>query len=581
MKTAQISQWELKNETGKLARNILRNWLLGIRESNPAILDMFRDRELVPYRDLLPWSGEFAGKYLTSAYYIYQLTKDQDLLAYVQGFIEELLTYLDDGYLGCFQKECRLTGSYSASPGEVGQTWDAWAHYHMMYGLCLWYDQTKKEEYFQAVEEIAQRFIRTFYGEDNKTLSSMGVVYAEMNMAPLHIFALLYQRTKEKKYLDFALNVIQDLTSEGVGDYIRCAQKGLEFYQGPKPRWESLHIIMGIASLYECTKEQVYLDAAKQIFYSILKTDVHNTGAFSTEEGAVGTPFRNGNIEVCCVVAFNALAVQLFPVLKDPLIADFLEIAHYNAVMGSFSPTGRWSTYNTPMDGTKCANYHSIGFQCRPGSPELNCCSVNAPRGLGMLSQWAFMEEEDCLYINYYEACRVELKNGLNLAITGDYPADNTVHMDFSGTMPKQVLLRIPSWSKNTTLQYQGRTLSLTQQGYFALTDLREGDHVVLTLDFTANYLKGQEDFAGKTSIYKGPILFGYDQSANPGLDFENPPLLSRASIEEARPVRQRDGSILLTLENGVKLKDFYHLGISGCFYKTWLLAEEENSVQQ
>ena len=71
MKTAEIKQWNLQNETGKLAQNIVRNWLLGIRESNPAILDMFRDRELKPYRDLLPWSGEFAGKYLTSAYYVY------------------------------------------------------------------------------------------------------------------------------------------------------------------------------------------------------------------------------------------------------------------------------------------------------------------------------------------------------------------------------------------------------------------------------------------------------------------------------------------------------------------------------
>lgn len=120
MKTAEIKQWNLQNETGRLAQNIVCNWLLGIRESNPAILDMFRDRELKPYRDLLPWSGEFAGKYLTSAYYVYQLTGDSGLYQYVQGFIAELLSYLDDGYLGCFQKDCRLTGSYSGSPGETG-----------------------------------------------------------------------------------------------------------------------------------------------------------------------------------------------------------------------------------------------------------------------------------------------------------------------------------------------------------------------------------------------------------------------------------------------------------------------------
>ena len=92
-----------------------------------------------------------------------------------------------------------------------------------------------------------------------------------------------------------------------------------------------------------------------------------------------------------------------------------------------------------------------------------------------------------------------------------------------------------------------------------------------LTLDFTAHYLAGQEDFAGKTSIYKGPILYGLDQSLNPRVDFENPPTLSNASIDAAKPIRQADGSIRLNIDNGVVLNDFYHLGASGCFYKTWL----------
>ena len=41
------------------------------------------------------------------------------------------------------------------------------------------------------------------------------------------------------------------------------------------------------------------------------------------------------------------------------------------------------------------------------------------------------MEEMDSLYINYYEACTVLLKSGLRIQITGDYPADNTIHSFF------------------------------------------------------------------------------------------------------------------------------------------------------
>ena len=44
----------LTGETGKLLNNICNRWLIGIAETNPAILTMLRDRDLRPYRDLLP-----------------------------------------------------------------------------------------------------------------------------------------------------------------------------------------------------------------------------------------------------------------------------------------------------------------------------------------------------------------------------------------------------------------------------------------------------------------------------------------------------------------------------------------------
>ena len=57
MESVKYKALKLTGETGKLAEKITDNWLMGIRESNPAIIDMFRDRDLLPYRDMLPWSG--------------------------------------------------------------------------------------------------------------------------------------------------------------------------------------------------------------------------------------------------------------------------------------------------------------------------------------------------------------------------------------------------------------------------------------------------------------------------------------------------------------------------------------------
>ena len=51
---------------GRRINKTLRNWLLALPNTNPALLQMFRDRDLDVYPNhspaseyLLPWSGEF------------------------------------------------------------------------------------------------------------------------------------------------------------------------------------------------------------------------------------------------------------------------------------------------------------------------------------------------------------------------------------------------------------------------------------------------------------------------------------------------------------------------------------------
>ena len=342
---------------------------------------------------------------MTGAYYIYLLTRSEELRADIEAFIDDLLSYQDsDGYLGCFSRECHLTGSFSQNPSVCGCTWDAWNHYHIMTGLYLWYQVTEKEEYLNAILRAAELFLRKFYN-GNPTLASIGS--CEMNLAVYHIFVVLYRLTHEEKYLFFARKIENDMSADGMGNHIGNALNGIDFYQTPWKRWENLHFVIGVAEMYLATGESWYLKAADHIVRSIMKTDVHNTGAFSTQEQAIGTPYTDGHIETCCVVAFNALAMRVAAITGDPVLLDFLELSHCNAVMGYFSPSGKWSTYDTPMDGSKWPSYHTINFQIRPGSPMLNCCSVNAPRGVGELSQWMFTESDGILCINYYEPLKL------------------------------------------------------------------------------------------------------------------------------------------------------------------------------
>lgn len=564
----------LEDGVGRLAGNIREKWLIGLRESNPAILDMFHERDRKPYRDLLPWSGEFAGKYVTGAYYIYQLGRSQDLYQYMLGFLDELLTCIDeDGYAGCYQRQCRLTGAFSQTPEKTGETWDAWSHYHIMFGLFLWYRETGDARYLEAVERIAGLFLRSFY-RNGRRLAHIGST--EMNLAPIHIFALLYQETGKPEYLDFAREIEEDLTLPEAGDYIRHSQAGLEFYQCPKPRWESLHVIMGLAALYDAVGEEKYRRAAEQIFYSILKTDIHNTGAFSTNEQAVGTPFSSGSIELCCVIAYNALACEILKWTKDPRIPDFLELSLYNAVMGSFSPSGSWSTYSTPMDGEKKASRHDIVFQGRPGSPDLNCCSANSARGVGMVSEWAVMEEEDTLYLNYYGDFSCETKSGVEIRVGGGYPANSTVTVRLKSQGVRRAAFRIPAWSAHTTVQDGGESFPVEAGGYWVAERQWNGGELKISFDFTPRTLRGEGECAGKLSVYAGPVLYGYDLSLGCPCSLEEVPAVASPVQAQAAPEPGPRGRLLLRLEGGLTLCDFYHLGMTGSAYRTWLPCREE-----
>jgi len=73
------------------------------------------------------------------------------------------------------------------------------------------------------------------------------------------------------------------------------------------------------------------------------------------------------------------------------------------------------------MDGDRKASAPDIVFQAKAGTPELNCCSVNGPRALGLLCEWAGMERADGIALNYYGPGTIDTPVA-KLTQTTDYP---------------------------------------------------------------------------------------------------------------------------------------------------------------
>ncbi|MBN1341431.1 MAG: glycoside hydrolase family 127 protein [Phycisphaerae bacterium] len=560
--------------TGPMGQRIsanLDNWLLIAPRANPGMLEMFRVRDRKPVPKLVPWAGEFAGKYLISAVQTRRMLDDPRLDAHLRSFIAELIaTQAEDGYLGPFRKQERLLGH-----------WDLWGHYHCMLALMMWYEDTGDEAAKQCALRAADLICKTYLETDRRPIQAGS---SEMNLAPIHVLGRIYRHTGDQKYLAMMRVFEKDFEQPQAGDYFRQGLAGVDFYQTPKPRWESLHPIQGLAELFLITGNADYRTALTNLWASMARYDRHNTGGFTTGEQAIGNPYEPGAIETCCTTAWVALTIDALRLTADPKAADELELATWNSVIGSQHPSGRWWTYNTPMDGRREASAHTIVFQARAGTPELNCCSVNAPRGIGMLSEWALMADAAGLFVNYYGPmqARLDLPDGTKLKLdqTTSYPSDGHVVITLEPDKPVDlnVRLRIPAWSKSTSVRVSGQKVERVEPGaYLCLKRTwKAGDRIEIDLDMSIRTWVGDGPCSGKVSLYYGPLLLAYDQHFNPFDADEIPTIDLKQLAYTKQTAKERFEPIVLLRFKGVdgrevNLCDFATAGACGTEYRSWL----------
>ena len=583
------TRFSLEGPLAAYCQGVTRQWLLVAPDANPGMLEMLRDRDRQPRRALAPWAGEFAGKYLTGAVQMLRVTGDPALRRYLADFVAELVSLqAEDGYLGPWPRADRLTNGTDIGEEHI-ETWDTWGHYHIMCGLLMWHAESGDAAALSGARRIGDLLCARYLGTPARRLVETGTT--EINLSPAHSLCLLYRHTSDPRHLALARQIVDvefaAKAPDGAylsGNWLQGALDGQEFFALPKPRWESLHSIMALAELYYLTGETHYRMAFQHIWRSIARLDRHNNGGFSSGEQAQGDPFHLGAIETCCTIAWTALTVEMLRLTADPLVADELELTLWNSITGMHSATGRWATYNTPMDGVRLASAHQIVFQSREGTPELNCCSVNSARGFGMLSDWAVTRAGEALLLNFYGpgTLTTACPDGTAVTLTQqtDYPRDGRITLTVTPDAPVAftLKLRIPRWSTATSVSVNGEPVAAVTPGsYLALSRTwTPGDRVEIALDFSWHAWQGGNVLAGLTSLYRGPLLLTYDRRFNT-LDPADLPALDAhalAGTVVSRPYRLPPMLLMdFPTSDGqtLTLCDFGSAGEGGSPYQSWL----------
>ncbi|MDP7398765.1 MAG: DUF3179 domain-containing (seleno)protein [Lentisphaeria bacterium] len=204
---------------GDYLKAVSDQWLKTAPQGNPGMLEMFRDRDRRPLRDMVQWAGEFAGKYLTSAVQTLRLTGDPGLKGQVEMFVGELMTLqADNGYLGAWPSEWAMTNLApnfvhdTAEEDRKGEgTWDTWGHYHITLGLLMWHADTGDDAALACACRMGDLLCELYLGDKSPRL--VDTPYTEMNLAPAHSLALLHQVTGEPRYRQLAEQIIDEFAA--------------------------------------------------------------------------------------------------------------------------------------------------------------------------------------------------------------------------------------------------------------------------------------------------------------------------------------------------------------------------------
>ena len=276
---------------------------------------------------------------------------------------------------------------------------------YVLLGLIAAYDVTGDQSILDAARREADNLIAEGW-HGRRSRSWMSVLMSCKGWRTDSIIepiALLYQRTGQRKCLEFARSIIAQWD-----DPSKAAPQGthlLENALAGRPMKNHAYAIMscfeGICELYRATGDRRYLEAAVRFGQSVRQYERMINGSVSNHElfcdGVRNqTEFLEKPQETCATVTWIKLCTQLLRLTGDPVWADEMELSLYNAMIGAMTPDGEWFSYFTQLTGERVPSFIAHA------DLTMSCCVASGPRGLLLTPRWAVMTARDGPVINLY-----------------------------------------------------------------------------------------------------------------------------------------------------------------------------------
>ena len=486
-----------------------------------------------------PWQGEHLGKWLHAATLAWLMTGDDRLRTELESNVKRLLAaQLPNGYLGTYGPEA----TFVALPENVDLAalhddmdvaaarkrragWDVWTHRYNLYGLLTYERVFPDEAVVDACRRMGDLLIEV-YGGNDADITNYGTRKGISATTLLESIVMLYERTADAKYLDFAEHIVERMEANPA---LRLMSSLLDgggvVHPGEGKGYQIMANLLGYLRLYGCTGKSEYLRTAVNGWDEIKAKHLLVTGGPWTRH----TDY-NGNrecfaragdfdpsaisVEGCCDATWIQLCLHLFEILGESRYLDAAEVTLYNSLHGHQHADGvRWCYYTAPNEA-KTAYRDTI-----------HCCASSMPRAMEMVASHLVGEIDGHLSIGTMAPCTVALSEAFGagaLTIKGDFPADSTAQIRFE-TLSRRLFtceFRLPAGMTLLEARVNGASsaVALNRRGFFELRrEWGAGD--VLAIEARSKleaHVQAGEHAQRWVAFTKGPIALAQKVSSIP-----------------------------------------------------------------
>ena len=420
----------------------------------------FRDRDddekaVLPDRKMGGiWRGEFWGKLMLGTARVADYLQDPALTKFVKEECHRMIALQDpDGYLGSYADKENVWIPESAKPAMRAAygwntVWNLWNRKYAIWAMLMAYRTTGDRAILASTERQMDQWIEMMHrlglplfvtGQPEKVgLPSMSI------LKPL---LMLYAETGKKTYLDYAKEMLPDWDrADGAcPNFFRNADRAdalHTWYPNPS-RWaksyEMMSCLDGLLEYSRLTGDARALETVRKIYDNLLRTELNvlgDVGYVDQFYGAATQP--NASTEVCDTIHWIRLSLDLYLMTGDVRYCDAIELAYFNAFLAGVYRDGTWGAF--AVRGTAC---HETDRQC--GYAYNHCCVNNVPRTfMDMAEGTVTRDRAGVFHVNFYQDATATL-DGVDFAISGNYPVGNVVTVKVSDPEAK-VVFRTPAW---------------------------------------------------------------------------------------------------------------------------------------